>query len=308
MKEDELINEYKLIKLYKFTYNYEVSKKYDIPDFELCDSNLERSVNANRSQEASVYVWASKDVGNNELDILYVGKAGYGVKVRLGQHITGFKYNAGSKGNRDAIIKEIKSGREVFVYCRESGTQKIFKSEVSLYSAEENALYLELNPKLNKEGFPVIHSEDLESNEKLISTLENDFISIDERIEDLLMSYLGSISEESTKLFSGLINYVHSYIGKGCSCKLAMKYSGQPNGLDGIPMIVYASNYGTDGRALSFISRISLSDYPRIIFNVNIMSDSIDKKLVEIIGGVFSPINSKYFIENPDMYLKVNIR
>ena len=127
-----------------FTHTHNVEMNDEMPEF--------RAV-IDPPKEASVYMWVSPSGRKDELEVLYVGKAGFGVQRRLSQHRGGFVNSGVGRKNRTLIAEWINGGRSIMVFARVSAAHRVFGIEVSLYSTEEHALCGFL-PRWNRANFP----------------------------------------------------------------------------------------------------------------------------------------------------------
>jgi len=96
-----------------------------------------------------VYLWVEES--NNDVKVVYVGKAGKSMEKRCDQHRGGF--NGGSKtGERHSknIVNGIKEGKKYHVYARKSEMREILgEKDISMCCIEEIALIKKLNPPWN---------------------------------------------------------------------------------------------------------------------------------------------------------------
>jgi len=286
---------------YKLEYTHDIILQDGMPTFKKIDG-------VELSERASVYVWFSKAAGDNDVEILYVGKAGYGVKKRFSQHRGGFKNSVTGRDKKEKLVNELNSGKEVIVCTRICDEKPVLGEKVSMYSVEEDALCRALNPKWNVGGFPEIHDNVISHQKELHDFLNQDLVKYikDDQMEDVqdeVMSYLDNVSDEAISSLYEFVKYARENVAKNCFCKLVRGYSsGQPEGCNQIPMLVYAKGLETKIKANDWVVRIALSDKPRIIFPDKYLSEKVKSDgRVEIIEGttpVFSPIDTENFLKN----------
>lgn len=109
-----------------------------------------------RTKESGVYLWLKRTSKIN-YEVMYAGKAGSGIEIRMKQHLGGLK-----KASNDRIsrLKEA---------CGESGLEIWFRKSdeilvppflnnqyISNYSTEEEALITRFNPTLNRAKTPTM--------------------------------------------------------------------------------------------------------------------------------------------------------
>lgn len=101
--------------------------------------------------DPSIYIWVSP-VDEKNYELLYVGKAGHGINIRLSQHMGGFNHSSSGQKNKELIVEKLKT-QSIQVFTRLSARQTLFDVTVSLYSAEEEAFCLAYNPIWNRAQF-----------------------------------------------------------------------------------------------------------------------------------------------------------
>lgn len=103
------------------------------------------------STKASIYLWLSP-VEDKQYEVLYVGKAGFGVSKRLKEHKNGFINSNTGKKNKVKIIEKLKTS-VIYVYTRICPIQEVFGVNVSTYSMEEEAFCIAYDPLWNRQRF-----------------------------------------------------------------------------------------------------------------------------------------------------------
>lgn len=103
------------------------------------------------SRKPSVYLWILRS-RSGSVDVLYVGKAGAGIANRCEQHAGGFLRSVTGKDNAIILRGHLESAEAqgVEVWTRTSDVQELFGQNVSLFSAEEEALCALLKPQINR--------------------------------------------------------------------------------------------------------------------------------------------------------------
>ena len=256
------------------------------------------------TSESCVYLWA-RELSQEELDIIYVGKAGSGVMVRLGQHEGGFRNSGTGKKNLEALKELIDKGDKIHVFARVAEKITLFDTEVSLYSTEEEALLSHLSPWLNRAG--IANSKSPFSNRHSELSCDNEIIT---GIDDLplaeeIHAFLDSLSARDissfTKLFSWSLKLTET---QGLEQKLSKGYTNQPSGFNMIPMLVY-TKVGRAGKALPLTWRVRLSlDKVGIVLPLHFIKDSIDQSKVSVdeSGKAFAPKCIEDFLNEPSSY------
>lgn len=132
--------------------------------------NATLSENLEEDTRPAVYMWLSPAAGTNDFDVLYVGKAGYGINRRISQHQSGFTHSNAGRDNRRRITEWLTMGRSIEVYRRVSAVHRLFGQDVSLYSTEEQALCISYAPLWNRARFPRVQYEGIDSRLALHTT------------------------------------------------------------------------------------------------------------------------------------------
>jgi hypothetical protein len=273
------------------------------------------------SETASIYLWASPLLGNDEFEVLYIGKAGYGIKRRFGQHTAGFKNSATGKSNLKLITEHIQTGNQIQVFARNSATISLFGAEASLYSTEEEAMCKAYEPLWNRASFPAISangevvksSGDAAESNNLIFDPEVDFSQF-ANPEELHAFYL-SLEISGKKKFIQLLNLISKISPfSGMPQKIVGGYSGQIDGYDNIPMLVFSPT-GASGKALpnQWGIRIPLIDNDdknkplTVIINDKYKNPTQGEKLISSGDkNEFRPLDLDDFIQNYKKYIAIN--
>ncbi|MBJ11113.1 MAG: hypothetical protein CMP66_06630 [Flavobacteriales bacterium] len=102
-------------------------------------------------KQPCIYVWVLKAKNNNDKckfheKVIYVGKAGKGLKIRMGQHCAGFKgpFKGGSKsgGNKNKILYNLKD-YTIEVYYKEAIVFKDISTKLDLLNYSNNDMRFE---------------------------------------------------------------------------------------------------------------------------------------------------------------------
>jgi len=231
----------KFLKEFQFTHTHDILNDGDIPKFKVINAI---------PQDASVYMWLSP-LGDSDFEVLYIGKAGYGVKNRFAQHESGFKNSNTGRANCELIQKHIGAGGTISVFARNSESQKLFGFDVNipLYSAEEEALCEQFNPLWNRAKFPSKAKKNrnkTEANQAVqIAEDENhlvlpiDFLDIarGEVANDFYMSQ----DQKARNQFLDVLSLIADTPELAMlQQKIVGGYSEQPKGYNNIPLINYA--------------------------------------------------------------------
>lgn len=296
-----------------FTYTHDLVLNGDLAKFVAKEPGI--------TEAASIYLWASPLTGIDEYEVLYIGKAGYGIKRRFGQHTGGFKNGATGKSNLKLIQEHIQAGKQIQVFARNSATISLFGAEASLYSTEEEAMCKAYEPLWNRASFPTIEEKEaaiksggveIESDNSILDP-ELDFSQFSNS-DDIHAFYL-SLEVSAKKKFIQLLSLIYK-ISPFCQMpqKMVGGYSSQVSGYDGIPMLVFSPT-GPSGRALpkQWGLRIPLIDDGdkgkplTIIVNGDHKNPTLDESLiVSSDRGEFRPLDLDHFIKNYKKYIVVN--
>ena len=296
-----------------FIYTHDLMLNGDMAKFVAKKSGI--------SESASIYLWASPLLDGDEFEVLYIGKAGYGIKRRFGQHTGGFKNGATGKSNLKLIKEHIQAGNQIQVFARNSATISLFGAEASLYSTEEEAMCKAYEPLWNRASFPAISGNgevikskgDVLESTNLMFDPEVDFSQFS-NFEDLHAFYL-SLEISGKKKFIQLLSLISKIAPfSDMPQKIVGGYSGQLGGYDNMPMLVFSPT-GASGRALpnQWGVRIPLVDDEdknkplTIIIHGKYKNPTLDEKL--ILSGdrdEFRPLDLDDFINNFKQYIVIN--
>jgi hypothetical protein len=296
-----------------FTYTHDLVLNGELAKFVAKESGI--------SETASIYLWVSPLSGIDEFEILYIGKAGYGIKRRFGQHTGGFKNGATGKSNLKLIKEHIHSGNQIQVFARNSATISLFGAEASLYSTEEEAMCKAYEPLWNRASFPTIldSGEAMKSSGDEIESInaiyqpEVDFSQF-ANTEDIHAFY-SSLEILGKKKFIQLLSLISKISPfSGMPQKIVGGYSGQLPGYDGIPMLVFSPT-GASGKALPKqwgvrIPLVNNDDQNKsltIIINDKYKNPTLDETLI-LCGdkNEFRPLDLDDFIKNYKKYIVIN--
>ena len=259
--------------------------------------------------DAGIYVWASPMLDHpDRYDALYVGKAGYGLRRRLGQHAGSFRDNGAGTGqqNRQLIVEWLATGRTLQVWGRLSPSINLFGQETSLYSAEEAAACDAFEPLWNRANFPrapnvgaaVPDEPRPGGNPPLVAAAFEAVPHGDE-----VAAFVGGLDEPTQARFMRIMDFVqqrHADAGD----KIVRGYTGQPPGYNQKPMLVVGQIRATDGRAVNWNARIPLvneDDNPlTIIFPGSRRSPLLAaNRFAEGDSGVWRPLGLDEFLNSP---------
>jgi hypothetical protein len=256
------------------------------------------------SKESCVYMWATP-INDEKLDIIYIGKAGSGVSIRLKQHEAGFRNSGTGKKNLLALKELIDEGKRVFVYSRVSDKVTLFDVEVSQYSTEEEALIERLSPWLNRARMTKLNEVEKEQNRPL-STQWGEICGVDDlpHAEEVYY-FLESLSDHDRKRFVKLFTWALKLNEvRDLQQKIVKGYTNHPPGYNGVPMLVF-SQIGKKGRALPNSWRLRLTlDKVGVVLPQNYMKQSIseDKVFKMDKSNTFAPVYIDEFLDNPTEY------
>lgn len=273
-----------------------------------------------------VYMWLSPLASTTEFDVLYVGKAGYGISRRLRQHEGGFVNSRAGRDNRRLITELLAQGRTIEVHCRVSSVQQIFDRDVSLYSSEEQALCERYAPLWNRAQFPQVQppepmpqpdhvqpapggvSVDLLAAATAQSTTLVPEADFSQAIDgDEITAFVNSLPPEKRAQFFSLCAILQRR-APTAGQKLVRGYVNQPRGYNQKPVYVFG-DIGRDGRARNRVGWISLTDSENsplnIIFPAGALDSKTDRSLViqEKKEGNWCPKNLQHFLDNFEQYL-----
>lgn len=277
----------------------------------LVDENpVFRSLTGTRRSEApSVYVWTVETSGADEMQVLYVGKAGKGIHRRCSQHQDGFVNSDTGRKNADALrqLLQDKSVR-VWVFSRSAKVIELFGEKVSLYAAEEDALCKKLKPTLNRAAFPSVTTNG-RSQKDILALINKRFKDQENQgaLDDLLAE-LESYDLAERNNFRKLLLFVEDELLSPDHCSAVVgRYSGQPAGCNGVTVLNYAifSEKSRRMKRNSWVARITVGSEIRIVMPTRWLKKS---KLGDVdIGSTasFSPRSTSAFLQDPFSYIKI---
>lgn len=263
---------------------------------------------------AGVYVWASPEIDRpDQYTALYVGKAGFGLQRRLGQHAGSFRDNGAGTGqqNRQLIVEWLAQGRTIQVWGRLSASTSLFGHETSLYAAEEAAACDAFEPLWNRANFPrVPHVGAAVPGEP---GPEGDLPLVAAAFEavplgDEVTAFFGGLDLPTQERFMRVMNFIQQRYADAGN-KLVKGYTDQPPGYSGRPMLVIGQIRANDDRAVNWSARIPLVDgddnpltiiFPRSQRNPNLAAH----RFAEGRAGVWRPLDLDEFLNEPGDYLR----
>jgi len=253
-----------------------------------------------------VYAWCG--VKQNKREILYVGKAGGGVNVRLNQHEGGFKYSKTGQRNLQLLLEKTNRGYVIEVYSRKSETKNFFGVETSLYSTEEEALISLLSPQWNRASVKRIENTSQGNRAQPYSLMDEFYMSGVPHI-GLVYQFFESIAPEDQHRLLQLLKYAVALSEQqSLDVRIINGYTSQPKYYNGTPMMVFAQ-FSPSGRAKanSWRARIPLRSDAKA--PLTIVLPTRFKKLTipdnEIWFGKdnFCPIKVDDFLRSPERFI-----
>lgn len=311
---------------FNFAHTHDIKSMVEIPGF-VRQGAMPPAV-------AGIYMWLSPIPGDSEqFDVMYIGKAGFGVDRRLQQHRGGFLNSGTGRANRVLIEQWISGGRELQVHSRESAPLDIFGVDVSLYSAEEDAACRLFEPRWNRAAFPRLaptgtvvmatkkHTSGLAALAGAVDTdlsfenppPMNEFTAAsalafrDIPYGEEIANFLSSIPPKEQAKFVHAIELIQQ-LHPDSVHKIVQGFAGQPPGYNGKPMLVICDVRSANGRAVKWHARIPLFNdvaHPvTIIFPSKKRQPSLDAVLVSSgAKDVWRPLNLDAFLAVPQAYL-----
>jgi len=193
-----------------------------------------------------VYAWCG--VKQNSREILYVGKAGGGVDMRLNQHEGGFKNSKTGQKNLQLLLEKTAQGYAIEVYSRKAETINIFGVETSLYSTEEEAFINLLSPQWNRASVKRIEKTSQGQPAQSYSLADEFDLSGVPRI-DLVYQFFESLAPEDQHRFLQLLEYAVALSEQqSLDVRIINGYQSQPKYYNQTPMMVFAQ-FTSSGRA-----------------------------------------------------------
>ena len=280
------------------------------------------------SESPAVYVWVAHRPGDDAGAVLYVGKAGKGVKRRLGQHQNGF-INSGTGRKNAAALRGVISDQDlsVMVMARVSESATLFGKTVSMYAAEENALCELLAPQLNRAVFPelagsgeaatrdemgpppgleqasrpdVTPARGANAGRSRIPELINGRLVVqDEGTEDDMLQQVGSYGPDELSRLEGLLELLEARVlAPDHKLKISGGYRYQPKGCDGITTLGFGRLVEQNFAPHGWVARIYLTDTPRVSFPLS-MLNSKHRDRAEVYDKLFEPLDVDAFLRDP---------
>jgi hypothetical protein len=266
-------------------------------------------------KEASVYMWL-QPISSSHFEVLYIGKAGYGVDTRFSQHSGGFKNNKTGKSNKQLIQELLSQGHRIFVYSRVSASQQVFQANlmVPLYSVEEEALCEQFNPLWNRAKFPKKSKKEPSKKEE---TLDESNEDVDQKIDFSDLAYgseakffYESLDLNEQRSFLQMLGFIADTPEfSRLQQKIVGQYTSLAPGYSGIPILNFALLHES-GRAVANswgvrIPLVSAAEHPlTAFFPKKYLNPSCPEDLIEWgSSGSFRPKNLTHFLYDPSIYL-----
>jgi hypothetical protein len=311
-----------------FEHTHDVIMKGDMPAF-FINKKYQLDQKLESDFRSSVYMWLSPVTDSNDFDVLYIGKAGFGVDRRLRQHQGGFVNSQAGRDNRRLITELMDSGRKMVVYRRVSDVHNVLGYKISLYSSEEQALCERFSPLWNRARFPQVNSDNknLAPSRNLLSQPSNqeeleivpapnspqqipqmqDIDFSDLAFGDEVSIFLDSLDAKKRGQFIQLVSLLQNREPQAGQ-KIVRGYAGQPSGYNGKPLYVFGF-MGNDDRARNRPGWIPLLDTVKspltVIFPPKVKCPDIDSSLVSVgRTGDWCPLDLSHFLANTHLYLR----
>jgi hypothetical protein len=272
---------------------------------------------ANPPKKPSVYLWLiTKGEAQDTGEVLYVGKAGQGVARRCLQHQNGFS-NSGTGRRNAAALKSILQERDVVVtvWSRKADQGEILGAKVSLYAAEEAALYVLFAPRLNRAAFPAmgepapaqnpgaaadIQQRPSSLTEQIARVIDAHLRLQDEGTVDDLLAQMDAYGEEARDQLARMLEVVRRHILRSeHALQLKGGYTDQVRGCNGVTTLGFGKLAAQRFAPNGWVARIYLcDDAPRIAFPRRVLNDA--KMLsVDVAMDSFSPTDNEEFLREP---------
>jgi len=253
-----------------------------------------------------VYAWCG--VKQNSREILYVGKAGGGVDMRLNQHEGGFKNSKTGQKNLQLLLEKTAQGYAIEVYSRKAETINIFGVETSLYSTEEEAFINLLSPQWNRASVKRIEKTSQGQPAQSYSLADEFDLSGVPRI-DLVYQFFESLAPEDQHRFLQLLEYAVALSEQqSLDVRIINGYQSQPKYYNQTPMMVFAQ-FTSSGRAKanSWRARIPLRCDTKapltIVLPTRFKKATTPDNEVWFGKDSFCPIKVDDFLPSPERFL-----
>ena len=111
--------------------------------FKVDTENLDFTFSGDHAKDTrpAVYAWVCDD------EIVYIGKAGRGLKVRMRQQANGFRGSGRGRAHFDFLAPLISTGKSIKLWAMWPGTVKFKDHDVPMHSAIEDWLIAVADPK-----------------------------------------------------------------------------------------------------------------------------------------------------------------
>lgn len=113
-----------------------------------------KEISRNKKKVPGVYLWLQRK-RDESYEVVYAGKAGFGIDIRMNQHLGGLKKATAER--IDLIKTNFGEGYCLEIWFRESSKVEVkglYEKEISNYSTEEEALITHFSPLLNRAKTP----------------------------------------------------------------------------------------------------------------------------------------------------------
>lgn len=296
---------------------------------ECCYFEPEIRLKSKYDDKSCIYLWL-EIINDTEFDVIYIGKAGLGLKTRFNQHSSGFKNSKTGIKNNSSLLPILIEGRKIVVYGRVSELKLFFDRKVSCYSVEEEALIDRFLPWLNRARIDNVNAANssrarikneaqvadgcLANNESRGSIFANsdsvcDFID-SYALNNLsnyeeVINFYQSLASEDRARFTKLLSWTLSLSEtNNLDQRIVANYTNQPGGCNGMPVLVF-SRLGKSGKSLKHTWRVRLPlGKVGIILPKQFIASNAGNNLVDVNdkSDSFSPIDINKFIDNPIDY------
>lgn len=252
-----------------------------------------------------VYIWCG--IKEKKQEILYVGKAGFGVSKRLKEHEGGFKNSTTGRKNYKLLKAKFDDAYAIEVYSKEAEFSEIFGIQTSLYSAEEEALIRLLSPLWNRASKKDKDATPEDQSQSRAFTESFDLSGVPGI--DLVYQFFESLDCANKKRFNKLINYAVELSEKySLKIRIVNGYQSQPKYYNRTAMLVVA-DFSTSGCAKrnTWKVRIPLrcdSNGPlTVILPKRVKKESIPENEVSYGKYSFRPINIDDFLKRKSRFI-----
>lgn len=269
----------------------------------------------------AVYLWLMHEEGAAEGHVLYVGKAGYGIARRCAQHQSGLAHRSTGRRNAEALTRILsKDELRVTVMTRSSEVHDVFGVTVSLYAAEEAALYARYSPSLNRAAFPEVYAPLLNptqapqevdadplsegSMHRIQAHMDRWLFAAEDvaALEDA-REQISAYDVKTLAQIERLLEFLEEgVLGEAHSLRIIGGFANQPPGCNNVTTLGYGRVARRNFAPHGWVARIYLADAPRIGFpRGKLLPKAVDH--VDVTDTVFSPRDLNAFVANPSDFL-----